>query len=66
MVNRRDQADNALDGRIASVEGAMEAFERDNPNVAQAMKTVGLSIDEYERIIAMTAVDRTTTSGNTL
>ena len=66
MVGRRNRTEDSLDGRIASVKDAMEAFERDNPNVAQAMKTVGLSIDEYERIIAMTTVDRTTTSGNTL
>ena len=66
MVNRRNRTEDTLTRQMASVENAMEAFERENPNVAQAMKTVGMSIDEYDRIVAMADTDRTTTSGNTL
>ena len=66
MVDRRNRTKDTLTRRIASLESAMEAFERENPSVAQAMKTVGMSIDEYERIIAMTETNRTTTSGNTI
>ena len=48
MSTKRDD----LDKNIAYVEGAFATFEKDNPWLAEAIETLGMTIDEYDRIMS--------------
>ena len=40
-----------LDEQIARVEAVVSEFEQNNPELVEAMESLGMSIDEYERIV---------------
>ena len=48
MTTQRD----SLDEQIARVEAVVSEFEQNNPEIVEAMESVGMSIDEYERIVS--------------
>ena len=48
MTTQRD----GLDEQIARVEAVVSEFELNNPEIVEAMETLGMSIDEYERIVS--------------
>ena len=48
MTTQRD----GLDEQIARVEAVVSEFEQNNPEIVEAMESVGMSIDEYERIVS--------------
>ena len=41
-----------LDQQISEVEELISEFERENPGVVEAMETIGLTTDEYERMVS--------------
>ena len=41
-----------LSTQIAFVDTVISDFEADNPALASLMETLGISIDEYERIVS--------------
>ena len=43
-----------LDEQIALVEEAVLSFQADNPGLMDLLETLGISIDEYERIVTGT------------
>ena len=43
-----------LDGQIAFVGEAVSSFEAENPGLVELMETLGISIDEYEKIVTGT------------
>jgi len=48
MSTKRDD----LDKNLAYVESVVAIFEKDNPELAEAIETLGMTIDEYERIMS--------------
>ena len=41
--------------RISHMEETLSQFEHDNPQVSEAMRIFGMSMDEYDRILAQYA-----------
>ncbi len=51
------------DEQIARVEAVVSAFEQNNPELVEAIETLGMTIDEYERIVSgMAGLDFETSS----
>lgn len=48
MTTQRD----GLDEKIARVEAVVSEFEQNNPEIFEAMESLGMSIEEYERIVS--------------
>ena len=61
MTTKRD----GLDEHLAHVEAVVSAFEQDNPELADAIETIGMSIDEYERLVAEAQGVQVDTASNT-
>jgi len=60
------QKDDAFTEQVARLEEAMSSFEQENPELSEAIRVLGMSIDEYEQILAdSTAQDIVTTSNTT-
>ncbi len=59
MNTQRD----GLDEQIARVDAVVVAFEQNNPELVEVIETLGMTIDEYERIVSgMAGLDFETSS----